>query len=132
MILHRSERVPASADGAAGPTATRLPIRRVTAVMLLASDGTCLRSVPESAGYRGQHFGDRPWFKATREGVYYGQCSELCGRNHAFMPIAVRVMSEQDFNAWVDAANKRPDWKTAGAERAVPSALAQVEDKSLR
>src|SRR5262245_11742460 len=42
------------------------------------------------------------WFKATREGVYYGQCSELCGRDHAFMPIAVRVVSEQAFNAWVD------------------------------
>ena len=38
------------------------------------------------------------WFKATREGIYYGQCSELCGKDHAFMPIAVRVVSEQAFN----------------------------------
>ena len=37
------------------------------------------------------------WFKATREGVYYGQCSELCGKDHAFMPIEVRVLSEQAF-----------------------------------
>ena len=35
------------------------------------------------------------WFKATSEGVYYGQCSELCGKDHAYMPIAVRVVSEQ-------------------------------------
>ena len=35
------------------------------------------------------------WFKATSEGVVYGQCSELCGKDHAFMPIAVRVVSEQ-------------------------------------
>jgi len=54
------------------------------------------------------------WFKANREGVYYGQCSELCGRDHAFMPIAVRVVSEQAFKDWVDAANKKPEWKAAG------------------
>jgi cytochrome c oxidase subunit II len=47
------------------------------------------------------------WFKATREGVYYGQCSELCGRDHAFMPIAVRVVSEQQFNDWLTDAKKK-------------------------
>ena len=40
------------------------------------------------------------WFKATREGWFYGQCSELCGTNHAYMPIAVHVVSEPDFKAW--------------------------------
>jgi cytochrome c oxidase subunit 2 len=47
------------------------------------------------------------WFRATREGMYYGQCSELCGRNHAFMPIAVRVVNEQQFNAWLADAKKK-------------------------
>jgi cytochrome c oxidase subunit 2 len=47
------------------------------------------------------------WFKATREGMYYGQCSELCGKDHAFMPIAVRVVSEQAFTAWVEQAKKK-------------------------
>ena len=47
------------------------------------------------------------WFKATREGIYYGQCSELCGRDHAFMPINVRVVSEQAFAAWVEDAKKK-------------------------
>src|SRR6185437_9256146 len=47
------------------------------------------------------------WFKATREGMYYGQCSELCGRDHAFMPIAVRVVSEQEFQAWLADAKKK-------------------------
>jgi cytochrome c oxidase subunit 2 len=41
------------------------------------------------------------WFRAEREGIYYGQCSELCGRNHAFMPIAVRVVSEAEFEDWL-------------------------------
>lgn len=44
------------------------------------------------------------WFKAEREGLYYGQCSELCGRDHAFMPIAIRVVSEDQFNTWKAAA----------------------------
>jgi cytochrome c oxidase subunit 2 len=47
------------------------------------------------------------WFRATREGVFYGQCSELCGKDHAFMPIAVRVVSEQAFSAWVEDAKKK-------------------------
>jgi cytochrome c oxidase subunit II len=47
------------------------------------------------------------WFQAEREGIYYGQCSELCGRDHAFMPIAVRVVSEADFAAWLEQAKKK-------------------------
>jgi len=47
------------------------------------------------------------WFKATREGVYYGQCSELCGKDHAYMPIAVHVVSEQAFAAWLEEAKKK-------------------------
>lgn len=42
------------------------------------------------------------WFRADREGVYYGQCSEICGVNHAFMPIAVEVVSKEAFQAWVE------------------------------
>jgi cytochrome c oxidase subunit 2 len=41
------------------------------------------------------------WFKADRPGVYYGQCSELCGARHAYMPIAVDVVSREQFAAWV-------------------------------
>jgi cytochrome c oxidase subunit II len=60
------------------------------------------------------------WFKATREGMYYGQCSELCGKDHSFMPIAVRVVNDKDFAAWVDQAKK----KFASDERAPPTAFA--------
>jgi cytochrome c oxidase subunit 2 len=45
------------------------------------------------------------WFKATKEGTYYGQCSELCGVNHGFMPIKVEVVSKSKFRAW--AASQR-------------------------
>ena len=47
------------------------------------------------------------WFKATKLGMFYGQCSELCGKDHAFMPIAVRVVSDQEFATWVEGAKKK-------------------------
>jgi cytochrome c oxidase subunit 2 len=47
------------------------------------------------------------WFKAERTGTYYGQCSQLCGRDHAFMPISVRVVSDADYAAWIEAAKKK-------------------------
>jgi cytochrome c oxidase subunit 2 len=47
------------------------------------------------------------WFKVNREGVFYGQCSELCGARHAFMPIAVEVVSQDRFDQWV-AEKKGP------------------------
>ena len=47
------------------------------------------------------------WFKAEREGTYYGQCSELCGKDHAFMPIAIHVVSDTDYTAWVEQAKKK-------------------------
>jgi len=47
------------------------------------------------------------WFKATKVGMFYGQCSELCGKDHAFMPIAVRVVNDQEFAAWVEDAKKK-------------------------
>lgn len=47
------------------------------------------------------------WFKATAIGTYYGQCSELCGARHAFMPIEVKVVSEADFQKWLGAAKQK-------------------------
>lgn len=44
------------------------------------------------------------WFKAQREGLYYGQCSELCGKDHAYMPIAIRVVSKDQFDTWQQTA----------------------------
>ncbi|TCU19109.1 cytochrome c oxidase subunit II [Rhizobium sullae] len=44
------------------------------------------------------------WFKTEREGLFYGQCSELCGKDHAFMPIAIRVVSEDKYKQWLTAA----------------------------
>ncbi|EYD77832.1 Cytochrome c oxidase polypeptide II [Rubellimicrobium mesophilum DSM 19309] len=44
------------------------------------------------------------WFKAEQEGIFFGQCSELCGKDHAFMPIQVRVVSQEAYDAWVQQA----------------------------
>ena len=47
------------------------------------------------------------WFKADQTGIYYGECSELCGARHAFMPIEVKVVSDADYAAWLAAAKKK-------------------------
>lgn len=47
------------------------------------------------------------WFNARAEGIYFGQCSELCGQNHAFMPIAIRVVSEEAYKAWLSQAKQK-------------------------
>ncbi len=47
------------------------------------------------------------WFKATREGVYYGQCSKICGKDHAYMPIAFRVVSNEKYQAWLADGKKK-------------------------
>jgi cytochrome c oxidase subunit 2 len=59
------------------------------------------------------------WFNARKEGLYYGQCSELCGKDHAFMPIAIRVVSEEQYNTWLTAA--RTD--LSGANKALMAAV---------
>ncbi|MBK8007201.1 MAG: cytochrome c oxidase subunit II [Rhizobiales bacterium] len=47
------------------------------------------------------------WFKATKTGMFYGQCSELCGINHAYMPIQIRIVEEAEFKKWVEDAKKK-------------------------
>ncbi len=64
------------------------------------------------------------WFKADREGVYYGQCSKICGIDHYFMPIAFRVVSEEKYRAWLADAKK----KFAAAPSAVSVADAGATD----
>jgi cytochrome c oxidase subunit 2 len=60
------------------------------------------------------------WFKAEKEGVYFGQCSELCGQAHAYMPITVKVVSEEAYAEWLDGAIE----EYAGTPRSVNVALA--------
>jgi cytochrome c oxidase subunit 2 len=62
------------------------------------------------------------WFKATKLGMFYGQCSELCGKDHAFMPIAVRVVNDQEFTAWVEGAKKKYAATPANSYAAVGTA----------
>jgi cytochrome c oxidase subunit 2 len=50
---------------------------------------------------------NRTWFKATEIGTYYGECSELCGAKHAFMPIEVKVVSDADYATWLAGAKKK-------------------------
>ena len=57
------------------------------------------------------------WFNAEREGVYFGQCSELCGKDHAYMPITVKVVSEEVYAAWLAQTKTAGVWTEPGAVR---------------
>jgi cytochrome c oxidase subunit 2 len=59
------------------------------------------------------------WFKPEKEGLYYGQCSELCGKDHAFMPIAIRVVSQEQYDTWLAAAKA----DLGGANKALMAAI---------
>ena len=72
------------------------------------------------------------WFKATRVGIYYGQCSELCGKDHAYMPIAVEVVPEATFNAWVASKGGTPKGAAPSTEAApVVAAPAPAGDNAV-
>jgi len=86
-----------------------VPVNKVVKVLVTGADVIHSFSVP-SFGIKIDAIPGRlneTWFKAEREGVYYGQCSQLCGRDHAFMPIAVRVVSEKEYTAWLEQAKKK-------------------------
>jgi cytochrome c oxidase subunit II len=99
-----------------------VPVNKVVRVLVTGADVIHSWSVP-SFGVKIDAIPGRmneTWFKATRLGTYYGQCSQLCGRDHAFMPIAVKVVSEKDYEAWLAQAAK----KFASTDDATPVAVA--------
>lgn len=69
------------------------------------------------------------WFNADREGVFYGQCSELCGVNHAYMPVEIHVVSRPEFEAWVAAQGGAfPTAEVEPAPSAAPAEAAPTEE----
>jgi len=80
-----------------------VPVNKVVHVLVTGADVIHSFAVP-SFGIKMDAVPGRindTWFKATKEGMFYGQCSELCGKDHAFMPITVHVVSDGDFAKWV-------------------------------
>ena len=63
------------------------------------------------------------WVRIEKPGTYFGQCSQICGKNHAFMPIEIRALSKDDFNAWVVEAKKKYGVSEPTAEKS------KAEDK---
>jgi len=107
-----------------------VPVNKVVRVLVTGADVIHSFSVP-SFGIKIDAIPGRvneTWFKAEREGTYYGQCSQLCGRDHAFMPIEVRVVSEKAYTAWLDQAKK----KYAQDDGAPPTAAADAGDHGAR
>jgi cytochrome c oxidase subunit II len=98
-----------------------VPVNKVVHVLTIGADVIHAFAVP-SFGIKIDAIPGRineTWFRAEREGTYYGQCSELCGKDHAFMPIVVRVVNEKDYTAWLDQAKKK-----YAADESRPTAVA--------
>ncbi len=88
-----------------------VPVNKVVHVLITANDVIHNWTIP-SFGSKVDAVPGRTtatWFKAEREGVYYGQCSELCGIRHAFMPIAVRVVNDTQYGRWIEARKSGDD-----------------------
>jgi cytochrome c oxidase subunit 2 len=98
-----------------------VPVNKVVHVLVTGADVIHSFVVP-SFGVRIDAVPGRlndTWFRATSEGLFHGQCSELCGKDHAYMPITVRVVSDAEFAAWVETEKKN-----AGLEGVQPTAVA--------
>ena len=97
-----------------------VPVNKVVRVQTIGSDVIHAFAVP-AFGIKIDAIPGRlneTWFKANKIGIYYGQCSELCGKDHAFMPIVVRVVKDQEYDAWKKkqtAANPANSLASAGA-----------------
>ena len=83
-----------------------VPVNKVVKVLITANDVLHAWALPSFGVKRDAVPGriNETWFKAEKEGTYYGQCSELCGIKHAFMPITVKVVSEEDYQEWLSEA----------------------------
>ena len=83
-----------------------VPVNKIVKVLITANDVLHAWALPAFGVKRDAVPGriNETWFKAEKEGIYYGQCSELCGIKHAFMPITVEVVSEEKYKQWVDMA----------------------------
>ncbi|CEG09546.1 Cytochrome c oxidase subunit 2 precursor [Afipia felis] len=86
-----------------------VPVNKVVRVQVIGADVIHSFAVP-AFGIKIDAVPGRlneTWFKAEQTGMFYGQCSELCGKDHAYMPIAVRVVTEDEFKKWVADAQKK-------------------------
>ena len=83
-----------------------VPVNKVVKVLITANDVLHAWALPSFGVKRDAVPGriNETWFKAEKTGTYYGQCSELCGIKHAFMPIAVKVVSEEEYQEWLSEA----------------------------
>jgi cytochrome c oxidase subunit II len=88
-----------------------VPVNKVVVVDVTAEDVMHAFAIP-SFGVKVDAVPGRlnqTWFRAEKEGIYYGQCSELCGLQHAGMPIAIQVVSEDVYKKWLEAAKGKPE-----------------------
>ena len=86
-----------------------VPVNKVVKVLITANDVLHAWALPSFGVKRDAVPGriNETWFKAEKVGTYYGQCSELCGIQHAFMPITVRVVTDEEYAIWLAEAKMK-------------------------
>ena len=86
-----------------------VPVNKVVKVLITANDVLHAWALPSFGVKRDAVPGriNETWFKADRTGTFYGQCSELCGIKHAFMPITVNVVSQEEYVKWLKEAKQK-------------------------
>src|SRR4051812_22065249 len=108
-----------------------VPVGKKVRILLTAADVIHAWWVPQFGMKKDAIPGyvNQLWFKADVPGVYRGQCAELCGRDHAFMPVVVEVKSEEDFNSWLKTQqqNAQPTSQVASVPGAANTTLAKTE-----
>ena len=94
-----------------------VPVNKVVHVLVTATDVIHAWTIPSFGSKIDAMPGriNETWFKATEIGTYFGQCSELCGKDHSFMPIVVEVVSQEDYDTWVLKQQARNEGTTSVA-----------------
>ena len=107
-----------------------VPVGKVVRVLVTASDVIHSFALP-AFGLKTDAVPGRvneTWFRAERTGIFYGQCSELCGVDHAFMPIEIRVVTEAEFAAWVASKGGSMTPKVAAADASAAASAPVVAE----
>jgi cytochrome c oxidase subunit 2 len=93
-------------------TSVIVPVNKVVVMTVTAADVIHAWTIP-AFGVKQDAVPGRLaqlWFKAEKEGVYFGQCSELCGKDHAYMPITVKVVSQEVYDRWLAASEEAGEY----------------------
>ena len=107
-----------------------VPVNKNIKVLITANDVLHAWALPSFGVKRDAVPGriNETWFRADRTGTFYGQCSELCGIKHAFMPITVKVVTEEEYKKWLIEAKQKFAKEIIEKDFKIVKKIAKVKD----